>query len=213
MRWLSLGVLGAAAAVLAASWDRIPSRWAVHWGGRDQPDGWASKSVPSVLAPLAIGFAVWLVIEGAAVWMRLRAARERKLAPELVGVHLEVAHAAGLAVALICAALALVLPLVQPRSSIPIVAGTFACLGIVVGASVVRADRQVRKLRAAGVPVPEGHQGVLYRNPADKRLWVPKLMGMGWTINFAHRAAWPTLLAMVGAPLLVVLIIGALFLR
>ena len=49
-----------------------------------------------------------------------------------------------------------------------------------------------------------------YRNPRDSRLWVPKLAGIGWTINFAHRFAWPMMLVLVGLPLAVVVLVGAL---
>lgn len=28
--------------------------------------------------------------------------------------------------------------------------------------------------------------GLFYWNPDDQRIWVPKLMGWGWTLNFAN---------------------------
>jgi uncharacterized membrane protein len=31
---------------------------------------------------------------------------------------------------------------------------------------------------------------VFYVNPDDPALWVPKRFGIGWTLNFAHPAAW-----------------------
>ena len=38
----------------------------------------------------------------------------------------------------------------------------------------------------------------IYRCAADPRVIVPKrAKWMGWTVNFAHRSAWPVLLAMV----------------
>lgn len=50
----------------------------------------------------------------------------------------------------------------------------------------------------------------IYRCPLDPRIVVPKRMRWaGWTLNFAHRAAWPVLLGSVvvaaGPTLLVVL--------
>jgi uncharacterized membrane protein len=36
----------------------------------------------------------------------------------------------------------------------------------------------------------EGWNGVIYNNPKDPRLWVPKISGYGTTLNFAHRRAW-----------------------
>lgn len=36
----------------------------------------------------------------------------------------------------------------------------------------------------------EGWNGIIYNNPQDPRLWVPKISGYGTTLNFAHRRAW-----------------------
>jgi uncharacterized membrane protein len=32
--------------------------------------------------------------------------------------------------------------------------------------------------------------GVFYNNPADDSIWVPKRIGIGYTLNYAHRASW-----------------------
>jgi uncharacterized membrane protein len=39
--------------------------------------------------------------------------------------------------------------------------------------------------------------GVIYSNPHDDSLIVPKLSGLGWTVNFAHRFAYLFLLALI----------------
>jgi hypothetical protein len=36
----------------------------------------------------------------------------------------------------------------------------------------------------------EGWNGFVYSNPKDSRLWVPKLSGLGTTLNFAHARSW-----------------------
>ncbi len=36
-----------------------------------------------------------------------------------------------------------------------------------------------------------------YWNPKDKRLFVPKRLGFGWTVNFAHPLAIPLLLGIL----------------
>src|SRR5215510_14025987 len=36
----------------------------------------------------------------------------------------------------------------------------------------------------------EGWNGIIYNNPRDPRVWVPKISGFGTTLNFAHRRAW-----------------------
>jgi uncharacterized membrane protein len=62
-------------------------------------------------------------------------------------------------------------------------------------------------LGVLGVTLPEGYGGLVYKNPRDSRLWVPKLAGTGWTIKVAHRLAWPVMIALVGVPLAIVLIV------
>ncbi len=44
--------------------------------------------------------------------------------------------------------------------------------------------------------------GQLYYNPDDPALLVEKRMGIGWTLNFAHRGSWLILAAAVTLPLL-----------
>ena len=57
---------------------------------------------------------------------------------------------------------------------------------------------------------PRATHGVFYSNPRDSRLWVPKLAGIGWTINFAHRLAWPVMIALIGAPVALAILIARL---
>jgi uncharacterized membrane protein len=35
--------------------------------------------------------------------------------------------------------------------------------------------------------------GTVYWNPRDARIWVPKRLGLGWTLNFGRPAAWAML--------------------
>jgi uncharacterized membrane protein len=211
MRWLSLGVLLAAGVLLRLFWGDVPDRWAIHWSLNGQPDGWATKNVAAAMAPLIMGFFVWLLIEVTAIWMKQSGGRTAPpLPPELLAVQATVVRAAGLAVALLIGGLTLALPFLHPRSSAPIVVAALADLGLVLGFAMVWASRRTRRLRASGVAIPEGYQGVFYNNPRDSRLWVPKLAGIGWTINFAHRRAWPAIIALVGLPLALVLLVALL---
>jgi uncharacterized membrane protein len=66
--------------------------------------------------------------------------------------------------------------------------------------------------RALGQAPPSRHYrwGVFYANADDPRLWVPKRLGLGWTLNFARpAAAWVVLLlaAVIGAVLATVLVL------
>jgi uncharacterized membrane protein len=44
----------------------------------------------------------------------------------------------------------------------------------------------------------------MYRDPDDPRLFVPKKLGTGLTLNMAHPAGWWVLIGMTIVPLIVV---------
>lgn len=69
----------------------------------------------------------------------------------------------------------------------------------------LRWPARVASRRRLGESLPKGYGTLLYRNPEDPRLWVPKLVGIGWTLNFAHPTAW-LVLGLLLLPALVVLI-------
>lgn len=49
----------------------------------------------------------------------------------------------------------------------------------------------------------------IYVAPRDPRVWVPKrVMGLGWTLNLAHRAAWGWLAALLVVPAVVLVVSG-----
>lgn len=206
MRWVAIGALVAAGVLLAVFWGDVPDRWISHWGVHG-PDGWATKTPVSAAIPLGIGLLSWLLFDVLAYGT---ARATGGLPRELMAVVATVVRAVGLAIALVCAALTLALPLLQPRSSLPIAVGVPLVIAVVVGSAMVWAWRETRRLRAAGVTLPEGYTGVFYSNPRDRRLWVPKLAGVGWTINFAHRRAWPVMIALIGAPVALAILIARL---
>lgn len=204
-------MLVGASGVLALSWRDVPARWAVHWDLHDHPDLWVTKNIVSAATPLVLGFFVWLTLEAITGAMKKDNARaadaDLRIPAEWLAVQVAVVRAVGLAVAVLTAGLALALPLWRPRSSFPIAVGALADLGLIIGAALVWAARRTRQLRAAGVAIPEGYGGVFYKNPRDPRLWVSKGAGMGWTINFAHRGAWPALIALLAPAVLVLLVV------
>jgi len=206
VRWISLGLLAAAGVLLAVFWGDVPHRWVTHWGLHG-PDGWATKSASNAALPLIIGVAQWTLFELLAV----SAAHRKSVLPrEMMHVLATVFRALGLGIAFVCAALAVVLPLLRPQSALPIAVGTPVVLVAVVAAAALWAWRRTRRLRASGVALPEGYTGPFYSNPHDSRLWVPKAAGFGWTINFAHRRAWPVMIALVGIPTAVTIVVAAL---
>ena len=199
MRWISLGVLLAAAGLLLLFWGDVPQRWTVHWSLDGQPDGWATRSVAAAVGPLIIGFFIWLAIEATASWIG-RGGRATPAPPQMLAVQATLTRAVGLGVMVLIATLTLALPFVQPRSSAPMLMAALIELGMTIAIAVAWASRRVRRLRESGVAIPEGYGGVIYKNARDARLWVPKMAGIGWTINFAHRWAWPVMIGIFALP-------------
>ncbi|HXC15977.1 MAG TPA: DUF5808 domain-containing protein [Holophagaceae bacterium] len=50
--------------------------------------------------------------------------------------------------------------------------------------------------------------GTVYWNADDARIWVPKRLGLGWTLNFGRPAAW-LMLALLLSPVVIALLILA----
>lgn len=201
--------LGMTAIFLIAMWDRLPGRWVIHWGASGQPDGWATKTPFWVFFPIGFGFGLWLLINTMG-WITGTLLRKHKTLPVDAAAELAVANmvlihtlAAGLASVFII--LAVWLPLGRPDNPTGMILVIVGILALAMVGGIRRLGTVIRSLHQRKIPGLEGYTGVLYRNPNDPRLWVPKLSGLGYTINFAHPKGWLVFLAMIGIPLLIVL--------
>jgi len=86
----------------------------------------------------------------------------------------------------------------------------WVALGFFVGMMILGVALMVRAMKQGGLDTgnPEHYRwGLFYVNPDDPDIWVPKRLGLGWTLNFAHAASWWMLLLLL-LPLLVVLSLG-----
>jgi hypothetical protein len=176
--WLGLIPLGATAAILVAG------------GGLGQ--SW-----------IVLGSGVFHVVllELIATWTRRRGERAGSLqAVTAAGVHL--ARLVAVALALSMSLLALVVGLRWPVRPGWLLAAILGLLSLAVGLGLRRMSAALAQVRAAGHgDKVKGYGPVLYRNPDDPRLWVPKLFGPGITLNFARPAAWVILIAILIPPL------------
>lgn len=205
-RLLAPLALAAAAGILALRWDEFPDRWPIHWNGRGAIDGWATRSIGAAFGPLIAGVLLFVVFELIAVAIVRLGAADDPLRPLRVATALLV-RLVGAVVTAWIGLLAVTIPL-GPHLSIRLTVGLLFGLLLVALAVGARAlSGSLDRIRTETPDaLPKGYNAIYYANPDDPRLWVPKLGGMGTTLNFARPAAF-WLLALFLAP--VVLGLGA----
>jgi uncharacterized membrane protein len=194
LRWWPFIVLAAAGVVV------------LYTGGRGAPSTGALTKV--WLLTLAMMLAVVGFLEWAAVMSesRQRLAAGFDASPEAARVVLDAT--AGLTRVISLAIAIYMALLVVPPTWLPGL-GTGRMLGlgmIVIVAAIVWAVWSLKATHSylhrndqlAGL---EGWNGVIYSNPKDPRLWVPKLSGLGATLNFAHTQSWVILGAILVVPI------------
>jgi len=177
---LAVFALAILAALALALWPGLPDPLPTHWNAAGRVNGWTPKAVvPWILFGLPLF--VWVLL---AVVGRVAVPKEPALA---AGSRAAMAPLRGLLVAGICVlqSAVLLVPRLGPGIFKPVLA-TF--LGLLVLAIVMMARKAKRVL-------PESHRanykwGLFYVNPEDPRLMVPKLLGAGWTFNYARPSAW-----------------------
>ncbi|HTS81337.1 MAG TPA: DUF5808 domain-containing protein [Myxococcaceae bacterium] len=174
----------AVALVLLAS--RFPSPMPVHWDASGRPNGWFPQSPLALAFPLLLIGGILLLLDGIVV------AGARTGPPEMTDGVRRLLGPIRWVIALMATPAAFA-PLWGPM---PVLVGA-AVLVLVVVVQIVRSPRMAP---ATG----EGRRGLLYVNPEDPRLVVPKRWGVGWTFNFARPAAWVLLGVLLLGPLLVV---------
>jgi uncharacterized membrane protein len=201
MRFIPFALLAAAAGWLASQWDDLPAQWVVHWGPGGVPDGYVSRTFAGVFGPLIFGAVLAVFLELVASFTE-RATR--KHVPQLARAYGNFVRWVAIAQACAISTIAVLLPLQRVPSPRVLVGGLLGLVGLALLAGALGARRSARQLAEQGQSLPKGYGPLIYRNPEDPRLIVPKLVGIGWTFNFAHRSAW-LLLALLLLPVLVVL--------
>lgn len=111
--------------------------------------------------------------------------------------------------AIVCGGLTIALPLSPAQSPNRIIAVIVVASLLTVTAILIAARREVRRARLGGWSdvgtLDAGWKwGLIYNNPADPALWVPKRVGIGWTLNFGHPWGWPVMVLLIAGPLLLV---------
>lgn len=202
---LAWGILLLGGLVLLALWGALPETWVVHWNVRGQPDGWAHRTPLGVFGPLLFGAFLVGLMKALKPLLRTQTSpwgHGPEASQKLADLGAESLDAVATAMALSSAAIAIILPLV-PRPFGLVLGVSFLSIALAIVRIVQRNQQVLQQLREQGVDL-KGFSGLAYNNPDDPRLWVPKLSGMGTTINFAHPMAWPVMIALVAMPLAMV---------
>jgi len=214
LMWAPFVVLLIGAVILALRWQSLPERWIVHWGPGGVPDRWVTKDPFVVFIPLVAGLVLCVIFEVLAtvISKRRHVASHIKASPEaaaqMAAVIGELVRMIALALAVLFTLLSMALPVFSPQSPGSIVIISLALMAAPIVIGIVRFKRTARALQSRGlIEAPDGWSALLYRNPGDSRLIVPKAFSPGYTINYAHPWAWPVTVFLIGLPLLVVIVV------
>jgi uncharacterized membrane protein len=199
-RWPSFAVLLLAAAHLASRWDSIPARWVIHWGARGEPNGWATKTLPGVYGILVLPVFLIAINEVVAAVRFGRDALD--IEPPMRVAMVDFGRIVTFGIASMTALLAVDLPLGPRLPLAALISLSVAPVLVALAAGGARLAAKLRELREGGHGGKlEGYHALYYANANDRRLWVPKLSGLGWTINFSHPLGWPMLLLLLVVPI------------
>lgn len=187
------GLVLAAMGYLLARFEELPDRYPVHWGVSGQADRWVQKSTGAILLPGGLGLGVLLMLAFTAWQLEKSTRGSAKAARWMVGME----WAVGLLFVVV-----VLLPVLGPMGR----GGTLAMI-LIPTALVVAVAIGVSRESWKASPAPPGSWkwGVFYYNPEDPDLVVPKRTGLGYTLNFGHRASWWILMvlaAVIALPLI-----------
>jgi len=191
-RWVALAIIPFAVPMLAANWlamhwNSIPRRFPVHWNVAGVPNRWADKSPRTVYSPLVYGGALMLFVLFMAVasfyWSRRTPQRLAMLKLLVASVYL---------IAMMFTAISL-----MPVAQVPplwLFAPTLAALAFLLWRML-----RMAKLDSGTTPDRAWILGLIYFNPQDAAVFVPKRIGSGYTFNLGNRMSWILVAATVAA--------------
>jgi uncharacterized membrane protein len=202
-------VLAVVAVLLHANWQRLPSRFPIHWGIDGTADRWAERTWRSVDGPLLAGVLVIALLHAlgymiVAASPRGRMAGTADWTARFRRANLRMIVAIGWTLAALFGVLALNPYLLHGDGLvIPVWLMLAAILAVTAGFvwPIVRISQEPGS-GSDGTPDECWKLGQIYYNPSDPALMVEKRFGVGYTINFGNRASW----LLVGLLLLIVLV-------
>ncbi|MBS1824021.1 MAG: DUF1648 domain-containing protein [Acidobacteria bacterium] len=202
---------------LIAVYPDLPARVPVHWNIHGDPDRWAAKSLASVFLVGIIS--IWVQLLMGLLIHDSDTARERASSASLRH-SLDTMYQLLQPMRFVLAAMMAVIMMglkagkAEPWFS----PAMMVCTAALMGGALIGVYRGWKAQNAYEASIPsdapefrdENYRlGVIYYNPNDANFLVHKRVGIGFTINAAHRRAWVYLLVMVG---LLSTTLGAVFL-
>ena len=190
---------------VTARWDAVPERFPIHWDLAGRANGWGSRSIAGVFAPAMISAIVCLSMLALSRTVR----RTARVPPNHPAVRISAFAllASSYLAAIICGGLTIALPL-SPVSPTRVIAVIVVGSLLTMTAILLAARREIGRAAREGSGDPAldagWKWGLIYNNPADPALWVPKRVGIGWTINRGHPQGWPMLIVVVVGSLLLI---------
>ena len=83
----------------------------------------------------------------------------------------------------------------------------WSTLALFLGLVALGIYLMIRKMKRSIPDLDPGQHyrwGLFYVNPEDPSIWVPKLFGLGWTLNFAHGMSWVFLALLLLVPAIII---------
>lgn len=212
-------ILLTGAVILWLNWDLLPDTYVRHWNAQMEPDGWGTKHWRSLGMPLMIGAALCFGMQwmAASLASRVRrvdasgdaAASEQERRRAISNLILVVSYF----MAVLFSAIAMTPFAQEPGQAKLALVGIlslsiFGSLGMVLYMAVMMPKFQAAQ-RTQESPSDRSADdkwiaGVFYYAPEDPAVWVEKRVGIGYTLNMAHRSARWILFLLLGLPVLVI---------
>jgi uncharacterized membrane protein len=180
------------ASVLAARWQTIPARFSIHWGLDGRPNGWAERSVGSIFGLLLVS-SVMVIAFGVIGELIARSSPGHEGRPAVIRATRSVLLACAWLMTILLCGISL-LPLTpDPSKLIPLVSISATVFSVGMLGFVAFRWLQMPEAIAAAQDSTDPRfwkAGMVYYNPSDSAIWVPKRHGFGYTLNFARPVSW-----------------------
>jgi len=219
-------LLAAVAVWLELHWSEIPNRFPIHWGIDGRPNGWATRSVAGVFAPLAIGalicallgFLAYAILRWSRVIQVGTVAGENEQCFRRIVVSVLIATEYLLALVFGWTGLLALSTTQSTPAGVPVILVLSLGFTLVVTILLFRVGQGGSRL-AVGVgsatAVPVGDRtadrywklGLFYVNHDDPAVIVEKRFGIGYTLNFGRPGTW-LMVAMLTAVVILAIVLA-----